>query len=65
MTVNFVKKSNSECGEVRPGVIFYDEVTRKKGHLIKLSHSGRFCKNDVILIKFKNAADIRVTIFGN
>ena len=30
------------------------------GHLIKLSHSVRFCKNDVILIKFKNAADIRV-----
>ena len=65
LTVNFVKNSNSDCGEVRPGVISYDEDTRKKGHLIKLTHSGRFCKNDVILIKFTNAADIRVTIFGN
>ena len=63
LTVNFVKNSNSDCGEVRPGVISYDEDTRKKVHLIKLTHSGRFCKNDVILIKFTNAADIRVTIF--
>ena len=31
LTVNFVKKSNSDCGEVRPGVISYDEDTRKKG----------------------------------
>ena len=65
LTVNFVKISNSDCGEVRPGVISYDEDTRKKGHLIKLTHIGRFCKNDIILIKFTNAADIRVTIFGN
>ena len=34
MTVNFVKNSNSDCGEVRPGVISYDEDTRKKGHLM-------------------------------
>ena len=39
--------------------------TRKKGNLIKLTHTGRFCKNDIIRIKFTNAADIRVTIFGN
>ena len=65
LTVNFVKKSNSDCGEVRPGVISYDEDTRKKVNLIKLIHTGRFSKNDIILIKFTNAADIRVTIFGN
>ena len=65
LTVNFVINSKRDCGEVRPGVISYDEDTRKKGTLIKLSHSGRFCKNDVILIKFTNATDIRVTIFGN
>ena len=65
LTVNFVKTSNSDCGEVRPGVISYDEDTRKKGNLIKLTHTGRFCKNDIILIKFTNSADIRVTIFGN
>ena len=64
LTVNFVKNSNSDCGEVRPGVISYDE-DRKKGRVIKLTHTGRFCKNDIILIKFTNAADIRVTIFGN
>ena len=46
-------------------VISYDEDTRKKWNLIKLTHTGRFCKNDIILIKFTNAADIRVTIFGN
>ena len=40
----------------------YDEDTRKKGNLIKFTHTGRFCKNDV---KFTNATDIRVTIFGN
>ena len=39
--------------------------TRKKGHLIKLTHTGRFFKNDIILIKFTNAADIRLSIFGN
>ena len=65
LTMNFVKNSNSNCGEVRPGVISYDEDTRKKGNLIKLTHTGRFCKNDIILIKFTNAADIRVTIFWN
>ena len=65
LTVNFVKNSNSDCGEVGPGVISYDEDTRKKGNLIKLTHTERFCKNEVILIKFTNAADIRVTIFGN
>ena len=63
LTVNFIKNSN--CEEVRPGVVSYDENTRKKGYLIKLTHTGRFCKNDLILIKFTNAADIRVTIFGN
>ena len=63
LTVNFIKSSN--CEEVRPGVVSYDEDTSRKGYLIKLSHTGRFCKNDVILIKFTNAADIRVTIFGN
>ena len=31
LTVNFVKNSNSDCGEVRPGVISYDEDTRKRG----------------------------------
>ena len=31
LTVNFVKKSNSDYGEVRPGVISYDEDTRKRG----------------------------------
>ena len=25
LTINFVKNSNSDCGEVRPGVISYDE----------------------------------------
>ena len=46
LTVNFVKNSNSDCGEVRPGVVSYDEDTRhkKKGYLIKLTHAGRFCK---------------------
>ena len=65
LTVNFVKNSNSDCGEVRLGVVSYDEDTRKMGHLIKLTHAGRFCKNDIIFIKFTNTADIRVTIFGN
>ena len=64
LTVHFVKDSNSNCGEVRPGVISYDEDTRKKGNLIKLTHTGKLCKNDVILIKFTNATDIRVTILG-
>ena len=65
LTLNFfVKNSNSDCGEVRPGVISYDEDTRKKGNLIKLTYTGRFCKNDVILIKFTNATDNRVTILG-
>ena len=44
LTVNFVKNSNSDCWEVCPGVISYDEDTRKKGNLIKLTHTGRFCK---------------------
>ena len=65
LTVNFVKNSNSDCGEVRPGVVSYDEDTRKKGNVIKLAHTGRFCKNDIIRIKFTNVTDIRVTIFGN
>ena len=63
LTVNVMKNSN--CEEVRPDVVSYDEDTRKKGYLIKLTHTERFCKNDVILIKFTNATDIRVTIFGN
>ena len=63
LTVNSIKNSN--CEEVRPGVVPYDEDTRKMGYLIKLTHTGRFCKNDIILIKFTNAADIRVTIFRN
>ena len=63
LTLYFIKNSN--CEEVRHIVVSYDEDTRKKGYLIKLTHTGRFCKNDVILIKFTNAADIRVTIFGN
>ena len=65
LTVNFVKNSNSDCWEVRPSVVSYAEDTRKKGKLIKLTHTGRFCRNDIILIKFTHAADIRVTIFGN
>ena len=65
LTVNFVKKSNSDYGEVRPGVISYDEDTRKMGNLIKLTHTGRFCKNDFILIKFTNVTEIRITINGN
>ena len=65
LTVNFVKNSNSDCGEARPGVISYDGDTRKRGYLIKFTHAGRFCKNDIIIIKFTNAADIRVTMFGN
>ena len=60
MSVNSVKS-----GKVRPGVVSYDEDIRKKGHLIKLTHAGRFCENDIILIKFTNAADIRVNIIGN
>ena len=63
LTVNFIKNIN--CEEVRPGVVSYDEDTRQKRYLIKLTHTGRFCKNDIILIKLTNAADIRVTIFGN
>ena len=31
LTVNFVKNSNSDCGEVLPGVISSDEDTRKRG----------------------------------
>ena len=62
LSVHSVKNGS---GEVRPGVVSYDEDTRKKGHLIKLTHARRFCKNDIMLIKFTNAADIRVTIFGN
>ena len=62
LTVNFVKNIN--CEEVRPGVTSYDEDTRKKGNLIKLTYTGRFCKNDITLIKFTNATDIRVTILG-
>ena len=50
LKVNFVKNSNSDCGEVHPGVVSYDEDTRKKGYLIKLTYAGRFCKNDIILI---------------
>ena len=60
LTVNFIKNSN--CEEVHPGVVSYDEDTRKKGYLIKLTHIGRLCKND---IKFTNAADIWVALFGN
>ena len=63
LTVNFIQNSNSDCGEVRPGVISYDEDTRKRRNLIKLSHTARFSKTDVILIKFANAY-LR-TIFGN
>ena len=39
------------------------KTQEKKGHLIKLTHAGRFCKNDIILNKFTNVADIRVTIY--
>ena len=42
---------------MRLGAISYGEDTRKKGNLIKLTHT-----DDIILIKFTNAADIRVTI---
>ena len=62
LSVHSVKNG---CEEVRPGVVSYEEDTRKKGYLIKLTHTGRFCKNDIILIKFTNVTDIRVTIFGN
>ena len=31
LTVNFIKNSNSDCGEVRHGVISYDEDIRKRG----------------------------------
>ena len=62
LSVHSVKNGSEE---LHPGVVSYDEDTRKKGHLIKLTYAGRFCKNDIILIKFTNAADIRVTIFGN
>ena len=65
LTVNFVKNINGDCVEVSPGFVSYDEDTRKKGNLIKLTHTGRFCKNYIIFIKFTNATDIRVTIFGN
>ena len=67
LAVNVVE--NSDCGEVHAcvasNVTSYDEDTRKKGNLIKLSHTGRFCKNYIIHIQFIYAADIRVTIFGN
>ena len=62
LSVHSVKNGT---GEVRHGVISYEEDTRKNGYLIKLTHTGRFCKNDIILIKFTNVIDIRVTIFGN
>ena len=35
LTVNFVKNSN--CEEVRPGVISYDEDTSKKGEFNKVN----------------------------
>ena len=63
LTVNLIKNSN--CEEVRSGVVSYDEDTSRKGYLIKLTHTGRFYKNDVILIKFTNASNIRETIFRN
>ena len=62
LSVHSVKNGS---GEVRPGVVSYDEDRRKKGHLIKLTHAGSFCKNYIIHFKFTNAADIRVTIFGH
>ena len=62
LSVHSVKTGS---GELRPGVVSYEQDTRKKGNLIKLTHTGRFCKSDFILIKFSNAADIRITIFGN
>ena len=43
LTVYFVKNSNSDCGDVRPGVISYDKDTRKRGHVRKLTYAGRFC----------------------
>ena len=63
LTINFTKNSN--CEDVRSSVVSYDEDTRKKGYLKKLTHTGRFSKNDIILIKFNNAADIWVTVFRN
>ena len=65
LSVHSVKNGSGDCEEVRPRVLSYEEDTRKKGYLIKLTHTGRFCKNDIILIKFTNAADIRVIISGN
>ena len=65
LSVHSIKNGSGDCEDVRPGVVSYEEVTRKKGFLIKLTHTGRFCKNDIILIKFTNVTDIRVTIFGN
>ena len=49
------------CEEVCPGVVSYDEDTRKKGYLIKLTHTGRFCKNYIILISNSQMS----LIFGN
>ena len=37
LIVNFVKTSDSDCGEVHPGVISYDEKTRKKGNSNKVN----------------------------
>ena len=62
LSVHFVKHGSEE---VCLRVVSYEEDTRKKGYLIKLTHIGRFCKNDIILIKFTNVTDIRVPIFGN
>ena len=41
------------------------KTQEKKGNLIKLTHTGRYCKTDIIVFRFTNVADIRVTIFGN
>ena len=62
LSVHSVKKG---CDEVCPGVVSYEEDIRKQGYLIKLTHTGRFCKNNIIIIKFTNVTDIRVTISGN
>ena len=64
LSVHSVKKGSNDWLDVVPNVASYDEDTRKRGNLIKLTHTGRYCKNDIIVIRFTNAADIRVTLFG-
>ena len=42
LSVHSVKNGSDE---VRPGVVSYEEDTRKKGYLIKLTHTGFFFLN--------------------